>query len=491
MLLGYMIPAIAQDEKPNILMIAVDDLNDWVGVFGGHPQAITPNIDQLAKKAVVFRNASCPGPVCGPSRSALLSGFMPATTGIYGNGNNMLDSEIVQTHATLPEYFSRNGYITISQGKIFHKHYTKNGVDHGHWAYDTWEQESGNEEVNPETLFSRHQGIINGKEVEGAKMGEMGVDFRWGATKAPKEETKDYRTARWFTQKLQEDYEKPFFMLAGLSKPHLPFIVPQEYYDLYDLDQVKVPEFRMDDLEDIVDKSGKQKFSPHADFIWCKEQGIFKESTRAYLAACSYADACAGVILDALSKSQYADNTIIILWGDHGWHLGEKLKFRKASLWKESTQLPFLIHIPGMDKQRECFRNVNLIDIYPTLIDLCGLPEKELDGKSIKPLLEDPDKKWTPTVTTLNRGNHSVMSEKWHYIQYQDGTEELYNLETDPMEWTNLANIDSKETRKVKTTLKSNLPKYNAETVPGRTKEKSIKNIDETIKPKRDLLKLE
>ena len=462
LLIFVSLQTFSQEEKPNILMIAVDDLNDWVGVYDGNPQAITPHIDKLAQKGMVFHNASCPGPVCGPSRSALLSGFMPATTGIYGNKNNMRNSKIVQTHATLPEYFSKHGYITISSGKIFHKHGLGQTQDHGQWAYDIWEKETGNNSVDPSTLYSRHQGILNGEKVEGAVMEEMGVDLVWGATQAPKEETKDYRTAKWFEEKLQQDYEKPFFMIAGISKPHLPFVVPQEYFDLYNLDTIKVPEYRLDDLDDIVDKNGKKRFDAHTDFLWVTEQGIHKEAVRAYLAAGTYADACVGVMLNALAKSKYADNTIVILWGDHGWHLGEKLKFRKASLWKESTQLPFIIHTPGMDKKQDCVRNVNLIDIYPTLIDLCGLPEKELDGQSIQPLLENPKTEWTPTITTLKQGNHSVMSEKWHYINYNGEMEELYNLENDPMEWNNLANKNTSEIESIKKRMKSYLPDHNA-----------------------------
>ena len=159
----------AETTQPNVLFIAIDDLNDWVGAFGGHPQCKTPNIDQLAEKAMVFRNASCPGPVCGPSRSALLSGFMPATTGIYGNSNNMLKSEIVQTHATLPEYFSKHGYLTISSGKIFHKHTTQNGFDHGHWAFDVWRKETGGGKPDPAQLNYRDQGIVNGKTLKNPK----------------------------------------------------------------------------------------------------------------------------------------------------------------------------------------------------------------------------------------------------------------------------------------------------------------------------------
>jgi arylsulfatase A-like enzyme len=481
-------------DRPNILMIAVDDMNDWVGVYGGHPQCLTPNLDKLAETSMVFRNASCPGPVCGPSRSALLSGFMPSTTGIYGNGNNMLDSKVVQTHATLPEYFSKHGYITISKGKIFHKHTTRNGMDHGHWAFDVWEQEKGDRGggIDQSKLYSRTQGIINGKKIKDPKhTGKSGSPFEFGPTEGGKEVTKDYMTAQWFAKKLQEDYDKPFFMSVGISKPHLPFVVPQEYFDLYDLDSVKIPEYRMDDLDDIVDDQGRKKFKPHLDFLWCREYGVFKEAVRAYMASITYADACVGVILDSLEKSPHADNTIVIVWGDHGWHLGEKLKFRKASLWREATQLPFIMRIPGMDSGQDCTRNVNLIDLYPTLIDLCGLPNKELDGKSIKPLLENPQLKWTPTLTTQGEGNHSVISEKWHYIVYRDGVEELYDLETDPMEWTNLARTRSEKLDGVKKYLRSFIPDRDAPEIPKSDKDKDAKNLDLTIKPRRDLSKLD
>ncbi|MEX0322718.1 MAG: sulfatase [Puniceicoccaceae bacterium] len=477
--------------KPNILMIAIDDLNDWIGVYGGHPQAVTPNIDKLAETSMVFRNASCAGPVCGPSRSALLSGFMPATTGIYGNGNNMLNSPIVQTHATMPEYFSKNGYVTISSGKIFHKHTTSNGFDHGHWAYDVWYDSKGGGGLKPETFYSRDEGIIAGKKLKDPKFNTKGGSpFAWGATEKGKEVTKDYNTAKWFEDQLEKDYDKPFFMLMGISKPHLTWVVPQEYFDLYDLETLEVPDYQRDDLDDIVDENGKPMFKPHQDFLWVEHYGLHKEAVQAYLAASSYADDCVGVTLDALAKSKYADNTIVILWGDHGWHLGEKLKFRKASLWRESTQLPLIVHVPGMDEMQDCFRNVNLIDLYPTLIDLSGLPGKQLDGKSFKPLLENPELKWTPTVTTRGPGAHSVMGEKWHYITYGNGVEELYNLEKDPMEWTNLANARSPEYEQVKKYMRSFLPKQNAPVLAGSDKDKSIKELDTTIKPRRVLAEL-
>ncbi len=480
------------DTRPNIVMISVDDLNDWIGAFGGHPQIKTPNIDQLAKTSMVFRNTSCPGPVCGPSRSALLSGFMPATTGVYANRNNMLDSEIVQQNATLPEYFSKHGYLTISRGKIFHRHSTEDGADPGHWAFDIWEPTTGKGGVNRDKLYSRDKGIINGKKLKDPKFTTSGgSSFDWGPTERGKEETSDYQTALWFKEQLQKDYDKPFFMSVGISKPHLAWIVPQQYFDLYDLDTLEVPEFRMDDLDDIVDAEGNKAFEAHPDFLWCQYYGVMKEAVRAYMAATSYADECVGVVLEALFTSKYAKNTIVILWGDHGWHLGEKLRFRKATLWKESTQLPFMIYLPGMKQRVDCYRNVNLIDLFPTLIDLCGLPKKELDGKSIKPLLQNPELEWTPTVTTRGKGHHSVISEKWHYINNNDIVEELYDLENDPMEWTNLAQSDDPRAIQAKAYLKTFFPTGDVDEI-SRAKKKgnSAKTLDMTIKPKRILSEL-
>lgn len=455
---------VAQEKRPNIVMIAVDDLNDWIGVYGGHPQVKTPNMDKLAQSSVVFRNSSCAGPVCGPSRSALLSGFRPSTTGVYGNEHNMLNYQIPQTHATLPEYFTKNGYITISKGKIFHKHETQNGTDHGHWAFDVWEQEKGQAKINSDKYYSRNKGIINGKKVENALyMKGGGAEFAFGPTINGKETMMDFITAKWFEQKLQENYDKPFFMAVGISKPHLEFNVPEEYFNRYGLDTLKTAAYRMDDLDDILDKNGSKAYQAEPDFLWCKHYGIEKEAARAYMAAVSFADDCVGVVLDALAKSKYADNTVVILFGDHGWHLGEKLRYRKATLWREATQLPFIFHVPGMTKMQNCYRNVNLLDIYPTLIDLCNLPKKELDGKSFAPLLKNPILKWTPTVTTGGKGEHSVMSEKWHYIYGRKQVEELYNIKEDPMEWVNLINKKTAEIEAVLKDLKSYIPVNDAD----------------------------
>jgi arylsulfatase A-like enzyme len=469
--------------RPNIIFIALDDENDWVGPFGGNSQVHTPNLDRFcAEKGMIFNNAHCPGPVSCASRSALLSGFRPERTGCYGNDQNMLASELVQTYATMPEYFSKNGYITISSGKIFHKHQTKNGQDQGQWAFDVWEQERGNQKPQRDKLTSRTEGLVDGKKIEDQKYtGLSGTDFAWAPTIAGKEETVDYRTAQWFAKQLQTDFDKPFFMAVGMAKPHLPWYVPQEYFDLYNPDSVKIPEYRLDDLDDILTPSGEKKFSPTDDFLWVRQDDkLFRSAVRAYMASTSYVDECVGIILEALKKSKYDKNTIIVIWGDHGWHLGEKLRFRKVTLWSEVTRMPLIIRTPEMKGKLVCNRVVNLIDLYPTLIELCGLPERDnIDGRSIVPLLKNPDKKWPyPSITTEASGSFTVNDENYRYTKYNDGTEELYDLKNDPMEWTNLIRVKDKKLLEARAHLEKWMPKNSAKDLPSNQNRDSDKETE-------------
>ena len=439
-------PVASPAARPNILFIALDDLNDWVGSLGGSTQARTPHMDAFARQgAVVFQRAQCPGPVCGPSRSALLSGFMPHRTGVYGNTHNMLRSALVQTHATLPEYFSKHGYHALSRGKIFHKH----PADQGHWAFDQWEHTSGGFAIDRERRSSRTENLVDGKpgpKASGASAeadgdGEAGTLFGWGPTREGKEKTGDYLTATWAAQQLAQPGTKPFFLAVGISKPHLPWFVPQEYFDRHPLASIKIPEHRRDDLDDILDAGGRQKFRPSADYRWVeRSEELTKKAVQAYLAAISYADDCVGVILDALEKSPARDNTIVVIFGDHGWHLMEKLRFRKATLWAESTRLPLMIRVPGMKQKQDCPRPVNLIDLYPTLVELTGLPAKAgLDGRSLAPLLRNPQTPWDhPSITIQGRGNAAIVDERWYLIHYRDGAEEFYDMQADPLQWTNL-----------------------------------------------------
>ncbi len=485
----------AQKEHPNVLFIAIDDLNDWVSVFGGHPKAITPHLDRFANEgAMVFQNAHGAGSICGPSRSAMLSGFMPSRTGAYGNSTNMVESSLVQTYATLPEYFSKNGYYSLSMGKIFHKHDVAGGIDRGQWSFDQFEPTKGGGSADPSQLTSRIKNLINGQPGPPSQYtGANGSEFAWGPTLQPKEETKDYKTALWAADQLQVEREKPFFMAIGISKPHLPFFAPQEFFDLYDPKGEYKPPVREDDLDDILTPNGKPKFKPTADYLWLKQNDLFDEAARGYLAASSYADACLGVIFDGLKRSPHFENTIVFVWGDHGWHLGEKLRYRKGSGWSESTRFPLLVRMPDMQTRQDCERPISMIDFYPTLIELCSLPEKPvLDGRSFAPLLDNPKRKWThPVVTIHGEGNASAFDGRWRHIRYSDGTRELYDLEVDPQEWTNLASNPNAKAKAAAKRLAAIMPKRFAPSLPNsKGKHPRTNRYDTEIEKTRDLSKL-
>jgi arylsulfatase A-like enzyme len=444
--------------KMNVIFIAVDDLNDWVGVMGGNPQAKTPNMDRLAlvTGATVFERAYCPATVCGPSRSAILTGLLPSNTGVYGNGNNLKSSPVTKDVVTLPEYFSQHGYHTLSMGKIFHKHPVLGGMDEGQWAFDEWENTRGNLGLDSAEFPLNKLPLLPGE-----KGGGNGTDFDWGPTGTPVEETPDYQTGAWAAQQLDRDFDgKPFFMAVGISKPHLPFYVPQEFFDLHPLADIQPPEIVLDDLDDIITPKGRNKFGPSDDFLRVQQAGMFKEAAQAYLAASSYADYCIGVVLDKLEQSRYADNTIVVIWGDHGWFLGEKQRYRKTHLWEESTRVPLIIRVPGKtDPGSRTDRIVNLIDFYPTLLDWCGLPAKaDLDGRSFADLQDPAASDEHPTLTTMGFKNHSVRGDRYRYTRYDDGTEELYNHDTDPMEHRNL--INQADLKSVVAQLKAFLPTH-------------------------------
>lgn len=493
--------AAAAHPPYNVLFIAIDDLNDWVGSFGGSPQTRTPHLDGFAQHgAVVFQRAQCPGPVCGPSRSALLSGFMPNRTGVYNNSQNMLRSEMIQTHATLPEYFSKNGYHALSMGKIFHKH----PADQGHWAFDQWENTIGGFGMDKQHQTSRVLNLIDGKEGppppkvdEDPDVGdEAGALFAWGPTRDQKENTVDFHTATWAARQLAQPPAQPFFLAVGISKPHLPWYVPQEYFDRHPLASIKIPEHHLDDLDDILDPSGKKKFKPSADFRWAStSEELLKRAVQGYLASVSYADDCVGMVLDALEKSPARDNTVVVIFGDHGWHLSEKLRFRKATLWAEATRLPLIIRVPGMTQKQDCPRVVNLIDLYPTLIDLCGLPKKAgIDGHDLAPLLRNPQMAWDhPSITINGLGNACVRDERWYFIHYKDGTEEFYDMDTDPMQWTNQIRSTDPVHRAQIARLSKLLPTDYAPNVALNTGGKEAKQAepDMSLKATRPLAKLQ
>ena len=442
---------------PNVLFIAIDDLNDWTGTLNGHPQAITPSLDELCKEGLLFTNAHCSQAVCIASRNSLLSGLHPATTGWYSSSSAMRRSydQVMKGHTMLPQYFKDHGYKTMTVGKIYHR----GASDYPDRTEDFWDEIAPEYDV-PEEFRERGDGYGGIKFYPFPRdrsqiVTHYGEDFNsghslcWGALERedmPGGKMYDELISEWAVDRLSEDHEKPFFLAVGFVRPHVPYTAPKEYFDLYNLGEIDIPEVPEDEMTDIplMGKSiafGTIKTGDHyavtnlSDTYW-------KEMVYAYLACVSFVDDQLGKVLDALENSKYAENTIIVLWSDHGQHLGEKKHWRKQALWEESTRVPLYFRVPGQKTGgKECGRVVSLLDIYPTLVDLCGLPEAErLEGNSLAPLIRDPGLVWEkPVLNTWYYKNHSVRSEHWRYIRYRDGSEELYDHRKDPGEHINLA----------------------------------------------------
>ena len=412
--------AMAAEKKPyNVLMISVDDLNDWTGFMKQYPSARTPNIDQLAKEGIYFSNAQAAAPLCNPCRTAVLTGLRPDQTGIYGNTYNY--TLVLKDRLTLPRYFRNNGFYVCGAGKLFHGDYCDN---------QDWD----------EYLLRDRDEIPSGGKNKKQKIGKAA----WAKLDVDDAAMDDTKMVNYAIDKLNEKHDRPFFIHCGTYKPHLPWDVPKKYFDLHPLSSVVLPDVPEDDLDDIppaglamIEHSG----STVADL---KAAGKWKEAVQAYLAAHSFADAQVGRLLDALKASPSADNTIVVLWGDHGWHLGEKEHWTKNTLWERATHAPLIFKVPGFTQPgQRIITPVDFMNIYPTLADLCGLEiPAHCEGVSMKPLLADPDLTWKrPAVTTCGEGNHAMRDSRWRYICYKDGSEELYDHENDPNEWKNLADV--------------------------------------------------
>lgn len=427
---------ISTAENANVLFIAVDDLNDWVGCLGGHPQAKTPHIDSLADRGTLFTNAHCQAPICGPSRASLLSGRFPHETGIYNQpkGNRLSDDTTLFHGHLLPQHFANNGYATFGVGKI----------SHGYPQEDLFQIAGSRGNSGPKPDGPKAPNDNRFRYRPDYSQPYTGTQTDWGVFPEFSEEMPDFQTAAWAIENLQRDHEKPFFMAVGFHRPHVPFYAPQEWFDLHPLDQVLVPEIPQDDFSDIPEIGRRIHELPrYPNIDWLREDDNeeLRRCTQAYLACTSFVDAQVGKVLEALSESQHADNTVIVLFSDHGYHLGEKSRVSKQGLWEESTRVPMIIVTPGTNKSQTRSQPVGLIDLYPTLLDLCGLaPRSENSGKSLVPLIENPNTPWRRSIlTTYALDNHTLRSNRYRYIRYDDGSEELYDHQSDPYEWINLA----------------------------------------------------
>jgi len=446
--------------RPNVLFIAVDDLNDWIGCLGGHPQTRSPNIDRLARRGVLLANAQCAAPACNPSRAALLTGIRPSRSGVYHNPQPWRPA--MPDAVTLPQHFMAHGYRVEGSGKIFHGAYPDPPSWHEYWP--------------SKTRTRLRDPTPDGRPLNGIP---KTAHFDWGPVRARDEDMGDRQVADWARGRLADGLAEPFFLGVGIFRPHLPWYVPPKYFDMYPPDQVVLPKVKKTDLDD-VPEIGRRMAKPERDHKRVVETDNWHKAVSGYLASIAFADVCVGRVLDALDASPYAENTIIVLWGDHGWHLGEKLHWRKFALWEEAAHAPLMMAGPGIARGGRCTRPVSFMDIYPTLVDLCGLgPNERLEGRSLRPLLQNPQAEWEPpALTTHGRNNHSLRSERWRYIRYADGSEELYDHASDEMEWTNLASDPKYD--EVKRRLARYLPEVNVPDAPRdkrrRSKKKRKKN---------------
>jgi len=423
--------------KPNVLFISIDDMNDWTGFLGGHPQAITPNMDELAKKGVNFTNAHTVVPGCSPSRNALMFGVEPYESGLYpfyqGAATNILHKKYI----SLARLFKENGYNSYGAGKIH----------------------PGGGTSIPWTEYSKYD---RRKSFRPVLMKELGYyDERrksaYCPTANPYSEHPDFITASYGINMLKRKHDKPFFLGVGFIKPHLPFVCPKEFFDALP-EKILPPPIKIDDHNDI--PWAGRAFTKIKDEYQYRKDGAWNAVRRSYLACISWTDYNVGRVLSALEKSPYADNTIIVLWSDHGFHQGDKRSFSKFSLWEESTRVPFIIYDPRHENYKgDCSEPVSLLYIYRTLTDMTGLETPDyVMGNSLVPQMKNVKKAVSaPAMTTWGRGNYSLRNKDFRYTRYFDGTEEFYDHRKDPNEWENLA--DNPKYQNEKENIKKFLPK--------------------------------
>ena len=415
-------------DKPNVVFIVIDDQNDWVGPLGGHPLAKTPYLDQLAARGTVFLNAHCQGTLCNSSRTSVMLGLRPSTTGIYALAPSFRNVDKWRDRVTLPQYFHEHGYRTATTGKVYHSLKPKDLA----FEFDDIGPRGGaaarpNQKLVPPTPNG------NNRLVD------------WGEFPHRDEDKTDYHVASWAVERLKTaPKDQPLFLAVGFSLPHVPCYATQRWFDLYPDDDSLLPRVQENDRSDTPRFSWYLHWSlPEPRLTWLKQHNQWRNLARSYLACTSFVDLQIGRVLDAVQSTGKAENTIIVVWSDHGWHLGEKGITGKTTLWERTAHVPLIFAGPGVAKNAHCNETVELLDIYPTLVRLCGLPERiDLEGHSLTPQLRDENAtRATPAITSHSQGNHAVRSKNWRYIRYADGSEELYDMHNDPHEWTNVIHV--------------------------------------------------
>lgn len=433
-----LLPAVAQD-KPNVIFIAVDDMNDWVSPLGGTDNINTPNLDRLAGMGVTFTNAHCAAPASAPSRLSVMTGVSPARSGVMNNiwydGPQWRNNDVLRNVMTLEQFFKANGYETLAGGKIYHT-LAPPWLTINQGEGDSWDFWWPSASMPLPYQISAPEEVSHPADIVGTRPNKY---FTWGPIDCTDDKMIDHQLVEWAKYELGRERSGPLFMAVGFFRPHMPWEVPQKYFDMYPLDSIQCPEICENDLEDAFDH-GRRNWHR---FVLRNDE--WKHVLQAYKASISFADAQIGRLLDAIEASRYRENTVIVLWSDHGMHMGEKENWEKFTLWEESTRVPLFFYVPGVTQGG--VRNdapVSLIDIYPTLADLIGKTVPETcDGESLVPLLKGEKVRHEYPLTAYrfdNSRGYSVRTEKYRYIYYPEaGLEELYDHESDPDEFFNIA----------------------------------------------------
>lgn len=453
---------LSATEKLNVLFIAADDMNCDLGVYG-NPQVKTPNLERLAKMGVRFDRAYCQQPLCGPSRASLMTGLRPDTLGTYG-----LEHELRRKNpdvVTLGQLFRQNGYFSARAGKIYHYNNPSQIGTDGNDDQQTWD-----ERFNPAGIDKKQENQITNYSAPGG----LGISMAWWDPESEDEEHTDGMVASKIVELIHAKKDEPFFLAAGFFNPHCPYVAPKRYFDLYPLDEIGIPDLELAkaDLED-VPAMAVQRDTPHWPFYF---KGISVEQARkckqAYYACNSFVDAQIGRLLDALEENGLMEKTIVVFWSDHGYFLGEKGLWYKRKAFERSARIPLIIAAPGLTKGGASGRTVELLDLYPTLADLCGLmPPEKLEGRSLRPLITDPDAEWDkPAITQVyhnqNAWGYSIRTERWRYTEWLRGKagRELYDHAVDSAEVTNL--VDYPEYASVVAELSERLQPFDSQTLP-------------------------
>jgi arylsulfatase A-like enzyme len=448
---------------PNVLFIIADDLNSWIGALGRHPSVKTPNIDALAARGTLFTHAYCSAPYCNASRMGIFTGCLPTTTGIY---HDEAFWSRPNRQITFIEQLRKAGYHTAGGGKVFHGAFDYAVAGRAGAAHADWREMENRPELWDRFLANDTEPLPDNRPLnrlfdfsDFAAVPPMYHHFDWGPLPEDRvDSVPDEKVVRYVCDVLSESPPEPFFCAAGLYKPHLPWHVPARFFDLYDPETIALPTVKADDLDDVPPIGREWALSPR-DHELVTGAGQWRSAVHGYLAAISYCDHLVGEIVSALDRSGLADRTTIVFCGDNGFHLGEKLHWRKFALWEEATRVPLIISAPTLNTtpKRVC-QPVSLIDVYPTLLRLCGIDCPPVDGDDLVPLLSDSADKAShpPALMTWGRGNHSVRTAEWRLIRYSDGSEELYDHRVDPFEWQNLA--EATEFEGIRAELRQALP---------------------------------